>query len=145
MTSRRNPEAKKNPPGPASPRGENHNLEASQIVPSWAMRGKPPHEPAPSQSTPAPSTGVNPVDETDEAAVAAFLHQTDPLRVVADFHSILGPCGRCPADSATRFDHRVESQVEPGHDRAMAADPPPSPRPEGGWPCVIESRNLLRR
>jgi hypothetical protein len=69
----RNPDAQKNPPGPASPRGES-NPDASEILPNsrplWAMRGQHTHGPVASPNTSAPSVNSNPAHETDEAALA---------------------------------------------------------------------------
>ena len=70
MKTRCNPEAKKNPPGPASPRGENRNPEAHRILPEWAMRGNTSQSNTPCPGTPDTSVNPNPVHETDEAALA---------------------------------------------------------------------------
>ena len=59
--------------GKALESGENSrakgNPNASEIIPDsrhlWAMSGKQSHAPAPYPGTPAPSTEVNPVDETE--------------------------------------------------------------------------------
>jgi len=64
MTSRRNPDAHKNPPGPTSPRGENRNPDAPVRVSGWSGRGQQSHAPALSPSTSDPSTELNPVDQT---------------------------------------------------------------------------------
>ena len=70
MTSRRNLDTQKKPPGPASPRGKSRNPDALRILPSREGRGQQPPDPALSPGTPAHSSEVSPVHETDEAALA---------------------------------------------------------------------------
>jgi predicted DNA-binding transcriptional regulator AlpA len=69
MTSR-NSDAR----GKALESGENSraksNPNALEILSSWEGRGKLRQESIPSPNTPAPSSEVNSVDETDEAALA---------------------------------------------------------------------------
>ena len=73
MTSR-NPNARKKTLGSGeNPRvsGSGHsNLNASEIIPSWAMRGQQSHDPAATHDPAVRFTEASPVHTTDEAAVA---------------------------------------------------------------------------
>jgi len=71
MTSR-NPNARRKTLESGNPRVESRNLNASEIIPSWAMRGKSSHDQASSLDALSPSSEAIPVHTTDEAALTCF-------------------------------------------------------------------------
>lgn len=132
MTSRRNLDARKKTLESGNPRVESRSPNASEILPNsrplWAMRGQQSHAHAPSLDPAITSSEVNPVHETDEAALAVCFDKQGLARFLGlsvrslDRANAMGllpcpdlVCGRSPRWSPSTIERWLRSRpVLPG-------------------------------